>query len=80
MLETFQSIEKINLAVELFDHGKSKNKSSSNQHKNMIQWAVVVAQLVERSLSILGIRSSNPVIGNFIYFQLYLQTELKQRR
>ena len=33
--------------------------------------AAFVGQLVERSLPAPKIRSSNPVIGNFIYYQLY---------
>ena len=33
--------------------------------------AVVVAQLVERLLQTPEIRGSNPVTGNFIYYQLY---------
>ena len=32
-----------------------------------IKWAVVVAQLVERSLPIPEVPGSNPVIGNIIY-------------
>ena len=34
-------------------------------------WAVVVAQLVERLLPTPEISSSNPVINNFIYYQLF---------
>ena len=32
-----------------------------------LRWAVVVAQLVERSLPILEVCSSNPVIGKILY-------------
>ena len=49
-------------------------------------WAVVVAQLVERSLQISKVRSSNPVIGNnlyiehfFIYCQLWWKDENKEK-
>ena len=40
--------------------------------------AVVVAQLVDRSLPILEVRGSNPVIGNIIYYYLtvYKLTQL----
>ena len=34
---------------------------------NMNEWAVVVAQLVERSLQIPEVRGSNPVIGKNLY-------------
>ena len=39
-------------------------------------WAVVVAQLVERSLPIPEIWGSKPVIGNVIYFQLLIKNML----
>ena len=44
-----------------------------------ISWAVVVAQLVERSLSVREVRCSNPVIGKNLYiFQLYWKDENKK--
>ena len=49
----------------------------------MIFWEVVVAQLVERSLSIPEVRGSNPVIGKiywtFVYCQLYWKDENKEK-
>ena len=36
-------------------------------HRYTNYWAVVVAQLVERSLPIPEVRSSNPVIGKKLY-------------
>ena len=39
-------------------------------------WAVVVAQLVERSLPIPVIRGSKPAIGNVIYYQLLIKNML----
>ena len=47
--------------------------------------AVVVAQLVERLLLILEVRSSNPVIGKnlywtFVYYQLYWKDEKNKKR
>ena len=50
--------------------------NTNKQH----EWAVVVAQLVERSLPEPEINGSNPVIGNFIYYKLYLKTVLKRRK
>ena len=46
-------------------------------------WAVVVAQLVERSLPIPEVRGSNPVIGKFYTEHLFtclLSTALKRRK
>ena len=47
----------------------------------MYNWEVVVAQLVERSLSIPEVRGSTPVIGKiywaFVYYQLYWKDENK---
>ena len=37
----------------------------------MNNWAVAVAQMVERLLPISENLSSKPVIGNFIYYQLH---------
>ena len=39
------------------------------QTKTEWSWAVVVAQLVERSLLIPEVRSSNPVISNNLYIE-----------
>ena len=39
--------------------------------KDIKYWAAVVAQLVDRSFLTSEIRGSNPVIGKFIYHQLY---------
>ena len=48
-------------------------------------WAVVVAQLVERSLPTPEVRGLNPVIGKllygtFVYWQLYWKDENKQKK
>ena len=47
------------------------------------KWEVVVAQLVERSLSIPEVRGSTPVIGKiywtFVYCQLYWKDENKEK-
>ena len=47
-------------------------------------WAVVVAQLVERSLPILEVRGSNPAIDKIywtlVYSQLYWKDENKDKR
>ena len=47
-------------------------------------WAVVVAQLVEQLLPKPEVRGSNPVMGKmywtFIYCQLYLKDENKEKR
>ena len=48
-------------------------------------WAVVVSQLVEWSLPTTEICGSNPVIGNFIDHQLYVEdciekTKINNRR
>ena len=40
---------------------------------------MVVAQLVMRSLHIPKIRGSNPVIGNFIFYQLNRKDENKEK-
>ena len=50
-------------------------------HNNrLIRAAVVVAQLVERSLPKPGIRGSNPVIGNIFYYQLYLKSDIEKTK
>ena len=38
------------------------------QLKHCNEWAVVVAQLVERSLPTPGVRGLNPVIGKLLYW------------
>ena len=40
-------------------------------HKNVNDWIVIVAYLVERSLPTPEIRGSIPFIGNVIYYRLY---------
>ena len=50
----------------------------------VVVWEVVVAQLVERSLSISEVRGSTPVIGkillNICLLTCLLSTELKRRK
>ena len=43
-------------------------RSSNNATQIVVSWAVAVAQLVEQSLTIPEVRSSNPVIGK-IYIE-----------
>ena len=54
---------------------------SCNISKDNHRWEVVVAQLVERLLSIPEVRGSTPVIGKiywaFVYYQLYWKDENK---
>ena len=59
-----------------------------NMSTKIHQWAVGVAQLVERSLPIPEVRSLNPVIGKklylyctFVYCQLCIEkTKIKEKR
>ena len=48
--------------------------------KFWLDWAVVVTQLVERSLPILEVCSSNPVIGIIYIEHLIIVTVLKRRK
>ena len=47
--------------------------------QNSILRAVVVSQLVEQLFPIPEIRSSNPVIGNIIFYQLNWKAEMTKR-
>ena len=49
-------------------------------HKRQLSMAVVVAQLVERSLPIPEVRGSNPVIGTKLLNIYLLSTVLKIRK
>ena len=59
----------------------TKKNNSSNY---LICWAVVVAQLVERSLPIPEVRGSNPVIGKNLYRTFTVncieKTKIKKKR
>ena len=50
--------------------------NTNKQH----EWAVVVAQLVERQLPEPEINGSNPVIGNIIYYKLYLKNCVEEKK
>ena len=47
---------------------------------NILLWAVVVAQLVERLLATPEIRGSNPAIGKIYIEQCLLSTVLKRQK
>ena len=48
------------------------------QFNDNSNWALVVAQLVKLWLPATEIYSLDPVIGIFIYYQLYLKTEMQK--
>ena len=52
-------------SLKMMDHIEHYYLHSNKQ--KMMSWAVVVAQLVERSLPIPEVRGSNPVIGKNLY-------------
>ena len=51
-------------SLKMMDHIEHYYLHSNKQ--KMMSWAVVVAQLVERSLPIPEVRCLNPVIGNIL--------------
>ena len=65
---TFLASQDVRCCVQDQDHGKVTGlMESKRQVKTTIMWEVVVAQLVERSLSIPEVRGSNPVIGKNLF-------------
>ena len=60
--------------------GEGKNREDQVSPSSLVPWAVVVAQLVERSLPIPEVRSSNPVIGKNLLNIYFLSTVLKRRK
>ena len=52
---------------------------TNNYEMSTVTWAVVVANLVERSLKIPDVRSSNPVISKN-YIEHLLSSVLKRRK
>ena len=63
----------------MIDHILSAADELRNNNAN-VQWAAVVAQLVERSLPIPEVRGSNPVIGKKFILNILLSTVLKGRK
>ena len=67
--------------ANLFDGLSWRSYEKVAYHKKFLYWKVVVAQLVERSLSIPEVRGSTPVIGkillNICYYKLYWKDENK---
>ena len=63
----------------MIDHILSAADELRNNNAN-VQWAAVVAQLVERSLPIPEVRGSNPVIGKKFILNILLSTVLKRRK
>ena len=55
----------------LISYGKHTATKNPDRCKFCVYWAVVVAQLVERSLPIPEVRGSNPVIGKNLFIYLY---------
>ena len=62
--------------------GKERRRELSKHMREIEKkyWAVVVAQLVERSLPIPEVRGSNPVIGKNLNLTFLLSTVLKRQK
>ena len=67
------SVRRVYLTTVSDDYAKPYNRDSIwmftkhiSKHKASFNWAVVVAQLTEQTLSITEVRSSYPVIGTIL--------------